>query len=103
MGNPWLIDCAEVMYKNPNVYADISGLVIGDDFNTSDRELTRKRIKELVDYVGDDHKLLYGTDWPLCHMGPYIEFAKSLGFDESGVGKLFFGNARKLFNEIGLD
>ena len=28
MGNPWLIDCAEVMYKNPNVYADISGLVV---------------------------------------------------------------------------
>ncbi|MEP7347585.1 MAG: amidohydrolase family protein, partial [Gemmatimonadaceae bacterium] len=27
LGNPWLTDCMEVVYKNPNVYADISGLV----------------------------------------------------------------------------
>ena len=30
LGNPWLVDCMEVVYKNPNVYADISGLVLGE-------------------------------------------------------------------------
>jgi predicted TIM-barrel fold metal-dependent hydrolase len=30
LGNPWLRDCMEVVYKNANVYADISGLVLGN-------------------------------------------------------------------------
>jgi hypothetical protein len=30
LGNPWIIDCQEMLHKNRNVYADISGLVIGD-------------------------------------------------------------------------
>lgn len=28
VGNPWIRDCMEVVYRN--VYADISGLVLGD-------------------------------------------------------------------------
>ena len=30
-GNPWLIDAAEVVFKNPNVWADLSGLFVGGD------------------------------------------------------------------------
>ena len=30
VGNPWLTDAAEVVYKNLNVWADLSGLVVGD-------------------------------------------------------------------------
>jgi len=30
VGNPWIGDCMEVVYKNKNVYADFSGLVLGD-------------------------------------------------------------------------
>ena len=30
LGNPWIIDCQEILYKNRNVYADISGLFVGD-------------------------------------------------------------------------
>jgi len=29
-GNPWLMDAALVVYKNPNVWADLSGLLIGN-------------------------------------------------------------------------
>jgi pantetheine-phosphate adenylyltransferase len=31
VGNPWLTDAAEVVYKNVNVWADLSGLVVGDE------------------------------------------------------------------------
>lgn len=96
MGNPWLVDCAEVLYKNPNVFADISGLVVGNDLHTPYGQLMNKRIRELIDYVGEN-KLLYGTDWPLCNMGPYIEFAKNLGLNDLETEKLFSGNAKKLF------
>ncbi len=30
-GNPWLIDAAEVLFKNANVWADLSGLFVGSD------------------------------------------------------------------------
>lgn len=30
-GNPWIADAAEVAYKNENVWADLSGLLIGDE------------------------------------------------------------------------
>jgi hypothetical protein len=30
IGNPWIRDCMEVVYKNKNCTADISGLVLGD-------------------------------------------------------------------------
>ena len=30
LGNPWFQDTAEVLYKNDNVFADMSGLVLGD-------------------------------------------------------------------------
>lgn len=29
VGNPWIKDCMEMVYKNQNGYADISGLVAG--------------------------------------------------------------------------
>jgi len=28
LGNPWTIDSAELLYKNPNVYADLSGFLV---------------------------------------------------------------------------
>lgn len=97
MGNPWLVDCAEVLYKNPNVYADISGIVVGDELNSPYGALTRQKIKELVAYVGSN-KLLYGTDWPLCSMSPYLKFAKLLFSTKEDRDKLFYKNAVKLFN-----
>jgi predicted TIM-barrel fold metal-dependent hydrolase len=49
MGNPWLIDCAEVLYKNPNVFADISGLVAeGSALTSPYGALMQARMKELL-------------------------------------------------------
>lgn len=97
MGNPWLIDCAEILYKNENAFADISGLVVGDDLTSSYGDLMRNRIKELIAYAGEK-KLLYGTDWPLTPMAPYIKFANSLGLSSDGLDHLFYKNAVELFN-----
>lgn len=98
LGNPWLDDCAEILYKNDNVYADISGLVVGDDLDSSYGDLMRSRIKKLITYVGSEDKLLYGTDWPLVPMSPYIKFANSLGLSSDGLDRLFYKNAMRLFN-----
>jgi len=97
IGNPWLIDCAEVLYKNKNVYADISGLVIKDsDLNSPYGVLMKKRIQELYIY-SDPRKLLYGTDWPLASMKTYIQFTKNLGLSKMDLDYVFYKNAMRLF------
>ncbi len=98
MGNPWLTDCAELMYKNPNVYADISGLVVGDDLETPYGQMMRQRIHDLINYVGgDNHKLLYATDWPLCPMKTYVDFAHKLDLNEAQKEQIFNKNAQEIF------
>ena len=97
MGNPWLVDCAEVLYKNPNVYADISGLVVGADLKTPYGKLMKQRIEELIAYVGSN-KLMYGTDWPLCPMKDYLKFVSTLNVSKVEREKILSGNAKKTFN-----
>lgn len=96
MGNPWLVDCAEVLYKNPNVYADISGLVVGETLETPYGKMMIERVRELIDYVGEN-KLMYGTDWPLCPMDSYLNFVDKLGLSENDKEILFSKNAIKVF------
>ena len=98
MGNPWLIDCAEVLYKNKNVYADISGLVTPEEnFKSPSGRLLKRRIQELIDY-SSPKKLLYGTDWPLSPMKDYLQFVKSLGLGEKDLDRVLYKNAQELFN-----
>ena len=96
LGNPWMMDCAEVLYKNKNVYGDVSGLVVGDHLNTSYGLLMKKKIQELMLY-SSPRKLLYGTDWPLSPMKSYIKFVKSLGISKQDLDYVFFKNAAELF------
>jgi uncharacterized protein len=50
LGNPWLLDCQEILYKNKNVYADISGLVNGN-FTLYDQRYYTYKIKDGFEYV----------------------------------------------------
>ncbi len=96
LGNPWLVDAAEVIYKNANVYADVSGLVVGESLNSPYGKLMHSRISELILYAGGD-KLLFGTDWPLTRLRNYIQFAKKLPLSKENKYRLFYKNAAQLF------
>jgi predicted TIM-barrel fold metal-dependent hydrolase len=61
LGNPWILDGQEILYNNQNVYADISGLVIGD-FTLSVQRYYTYKIKELLSYITMPHHLIYGSD-----------------------------------------
>lgn len=77
VGNPWIKDCMEVVYKNENVHADISGLVLGD-FSEKFEKYIKKEIEEMITYAGDPNYLLYGTDWPISNMKSYLKFMNQL-------------------------
>jgi predicted TIM-barrel fold metal-dependent hydrolase len=88
-GNPWLIDAAEVVFKNSNVWADLSGLFVGSAEEIQDLldaakmpdsapGLAISDLKKAIGYVGDYKKFLYGSDWPLAPMGSYRRLIESL-------------------------
>ena len=97
LGNPWFQDTAAVLYKNDNVYADISGLTLGD-FTYEFERYMAQRVKDMIMYMGDPGKqLLYGSDWPLVHMGPYIKFLNALELPDDVIDNIAWRTAAKLF------
>lgn len=96
LGNPWLTDCMEVVYKNANVYADFSGLVLGE-FNESFEEYMSDEIRDVILYAGDPGRFLFGTDWPICSMRSYVRFVDQLGLSPDVYTQIMSENCRRLF------
>lgn len=96
IGNPWIKDCMEVVYKNKNVYADISGLVLGD-FSDKFERFMKKEIEEMITYAGDPKYLLYGTDWPISNMKSYLKFMDQLELADDKKELILWKNAAELF------
>ena len=96
LGNPWLVDCMEVVYKNPNVYSDISGLVLGE-FTEAFEDYMVEQIEDVILYAGEPDRFLFGSDWPICSMRSYVEFVRQLKMPESDRHAMLYENARRLF------
>lgn len=96
LGNPWLVDCMEVVYKNANVYADFSGLILGE-FTEAFEDYMEEQIGEVILYAGEPRKFLYGSDWPICSMKSYVEFVKQLRLPAQDLQAIMYENSRQLF------
>jgi uncharacterized protein len=96
IGNPWIRDCMEVVYKNANVYADISGLTLGA-FEDRFEVYVRKQVQEMLLYGVEPHHVLFGTDWPISSMESYLEFMDELAIPERDKRKIYADNAIELF------
>jgi predicted TIM-barrel fold metal-dependent hydrolase len=103
LGNPWLTDAAEVVYKNVNVWADLSGLSVGgaEAFADEDRrqalEEARADLGRAFRYAERPNRFLYGSDWPLAPMAEYKGFIAS-ALPEEHHPAVFEDNARLLFH-----
>ena len=86
----------EVVYKNENVYTDISGLTLGD-FNDRFEAYMRQQLKEMILWGVNPNKVLYGTDWPLASMDSYLQFMEELKLPARDKDLMFFENAAALF------
>ncbi len=96
LGNPWLRDCMEVIYKNANVWADISGLVLG---NFSDRfeRYMRRQLQEMMVWGVNPRKVLFGTDWPISTMESYVAFMEELKLSAKDRSRIMYANAAEVF------
>ncbi len=96
IGNPWIRDCMEVVYKNKNVYADISGLVLGN-FTDRFEAFMQKQLQEMLLFGVEPTNVLFGTDWPISSMDSYIEFMQELKIPEKDRRKIMYENSARLF------
>jgi predicted TIM-barrel fold metal-dependent hydrolase len=96
IGNPWIRDCMEVVYKNKNVYTDISGLVLGN-FTDRFEEYMRRQLQEMLVYGVEPDKVLFGTDWPISSMESYIEFIDDIALPPKEKKKILFENSVEVF------
>lgn len=96
LGNPWFMDAAEVVYKNENVLADVSGLTLGE-WEPRFERVARARLDEAVAYVNDPSKLLFGTDWPISAIGGYLRFVERLELTPEEREGMMWKNAARIF------
>ena len=101
-GCPWFLDAAEVIYKNANVWADLSGIFVGDEAAFAALaargrlQRTVERLREALEYADRPDRFLYGSDWPLAPMAAYRAFLAPL-LDDPAWRALRADNARALF------
>lgn len=102
MGDPWVMDTAAVVAKNENVYADLSGLVVGDEEQfrkVRSNRLMMDHIARGLHYAERFDKILFGSDWPLAPVMPFIEYVKDL-VPEEYHEKVFYENALRAFPKL---
>jgi predicted TIM-barrel fold metal-dependent hydrolase len=102
LGNPWMIDAAEVVYKNLNVWADLSGLVVGGGTTFSDEQRVdtlsdlRSQVRRAFRYAERPNRFLFGSDWPLVPIAGYAGFVAS-AIPANCHDAVFHDNAALLF------
>ncbi|MBY0231997.1 MAG: amidohydrolase family protein [Gemmataceae bacterium] len=93
VGNPWMLDAAEVVYKNLNVWCDLSGLAVGDE--PGDDE-TLARLAAAWRYAERPNRFVFGSDWPLAPVRAYRDWVIKAIPEECREDVLDL-NARRLF------
>ena len=100
-GEPWFTDAAAVIEKNPNVVADLSGLLEGKipDFEAflQKKHFYIERLKGWLEYLDSYDRFMFGTDWPLANLGDYIDFTKEI-IPQEHWDKVFYENAVRIYH-----
>ena len=98
-GNPWFDDVAELIYKHPNVYTDISGLITGGSkYAEKYSDLLAKKISEAIYFAGGADKVLFGTDYPVTKHSDTLALVQKLEVDEDDREKILRQNAEQVFH-----
>jgi len=96
-GNPWFEDVAELIYKHPNVCADISGLITGGAYAEKYAEWLARKISEAIYFAGGADKVIFGTDYPVTKHADTLALVRRLEVDESDKEKILWRNAKRVY------
>src|SRR5439155_7337279 len=87
-GNPWFMDVAELIYKHPSVYTDISGLTTPSPYAKEYAGWLARKISAAVYYAGGADKVRFGTDYPLTKHSESLALVRRLDIDERDMDKI---------------
>lgn len=97
-GNPWFEDVAELIYKHPNVYADISGLTTGGGaYPEKFADWLARKISEAIYFAGGPEKVIFGTDYPITRHSDALDLVKRLEVEEGDKEMILWRNAKRVF------
>jgi len=97
-GNPWFEDVAELIYKHPKVYADISGLTTGGGtYPDKFANWLARKISEAIYFAGGPEKVIFGTDYPITSYSDALDLVKRLDVDEGDREMILWRNAETVF------
>ncbi|WP_411350091.1 amidohydrolase family protein [Paenibacillus sp. WLX2291] len=102
LGDPWVMDAAAMLEKNPNLYADLSGWIVGDHAKVQrlmGEPTYVDHFRRALVFAEKYDRVLFGTDWPLVPLDAWIEFIKNL-IPESHWDDVFYNNALKVFPKL---
>ncbi|HXW95802.1 MAG TPA: amidohydrolase family protein [Nitrososphaerales archaeon] len=97
-GNPWFEDVAELIYKHPKVYADISGLTTGGGaYPDKFAGWLARKISEAIYFSGGPEKIIFGTDYPITAYPDALDIVRRLDLDEGDREMILWRNAKTVF------
>jgi predicted TIM-barrel fold metal-dependent hydrolase len=102
LGDPWVKDTAEIVRKNPNVWTDISGLLVGSRtyFQEMGNEpLVLNEFRHALIYAMSWDKILFGSDWPLAPIDAYLDFIERI-VPEKHLENVLGKNALNIFSRL---
>ena len=97
-GNPWFEDVAELIYKHPKVYTDMSGLTTGGGrYSRKYGEWLARKISEAAYFAGGAEKIVFGTDHPVTRYSDALALVEMLDLSGADKEKILWRNAEELF------
>ncbi len=97
-GNPWFEDVAELIYKHPNVYTDISGLTTGGGaYAEKFTDWLAKKIEAAIYFTGGADKIFFGTDYPITTYPEALALVEKLEVHDADKEMMLWRNAKRVF------
>jgi len=97
-GNPWFEEVAELIYKHPRVYTDISGLTTGGGaYPDKFAGWLAGKISEAIYFAGGPEKVIFGTDYPITTYSDALDLVRRLDVDEGDREMILWRNAETVF------
>ena len=98
-GNPWIESAAEVAYKNENVFIECSAMLTGDLSKAPAEKVEAYVVRPIAwifGYLENPQKMMFGSDWPLVSIKPYVEAYKR-AIPKEHWQAVFHDNAARVF------
>ena len=88
----------ELIYKHPNVYADISGLVVGGSkYIIGYMDSIADQVTRAIYFAGGAEKVIFGTDYPVSTPALALDLVGKLKIDAEDAERILWRNAARVF------